>query len=265
MEDTTSWITFRIENQFLSIPTKNVEAIIREYKVTKIPGASSYIKGIIRYRDELFKLFNLRKILSFQDLESMHREFYQMLEQREKDHIKWLEELELSVRENREFKLTTDPTKCAFGKWYYSYKTDNLHLQRMLDRFEQPHDKIHAVAKTIESLKNEGNYEKANQVIIDTKSNELSTMIQLFKEFKIEYSKMIEENVILLKQNNSKCALTVDSVLAVESIEEIPKDEAQEVLQNKNTSVPLNINLGKRNNGDFTLMLSDQDFLESVF
>ena len=261
MTDNSSWITFKIESQFLSIPTKNVEAIIREFKVTKIPGAPTYIKGIIRYRDELFKLFNLRKMLSFQDLEVIHHDFFNMLEQREKDHVNWLHELELSVQENREFKLTTDPRKCAFGKWYYSYHTEDLRLRRMLDRFEQPHNKIHAVAKTIESLKCENEFEKAKQVITDTKSNELSTMIELFGEFKNEYSKLIEENIILLKKDNVRCALTVDNVVAVEPIEEIPEDEVQEVLHDKNTSVTLNINLGKRESGDFTLMLSDQDFL----
>lgn len=40
-----------------------------------------------------------------------------MLAERETDHVNWINELERSVQEKRKFTLTTDPYKCAFGKW----------------------------------------------------------------------------------------------------------------------------------------------------
>ena len=62
-----------------------------------------------------------------------------LMKQREQDHRKWLEELESSVRQQREFKLATDPHKCAFGKWYDTFTTDNLTLGHALKKFDQPH------------------------------------------------------------------------------------------------------------------------------
>ena len=37
-------------------------------------------------------------------------------------HYHWVDELREAARNKSKFEGEVDPTKCAFGKWYYSYK-----------------------------------------------------------------------------------------------------------------------------------------------
>jgi hypothetical protein len=92
-------------------------------EVSEVPGAHSIRGGI-----------NLRG------------RFCAMMQLREQDHRKWLLELEASVQEHRSFLMTTDPHKCAFGKWYDNYHADNAWVAALLKKVDGPHRQIHAVA-----------------------------------------------------------------------------------------------------------------------
>ncbi len=64
-------------------------------------------------------------------------DFSKLMRQREEDHRNWLNELEKSVKEKSEFRLARDPHKCAFGRWYYSYRSDSPWMTAVLRKFEQ--------------------------------------------------------------------------------------------------------------------------------
>ena len=76
----------------------------------------------------------------------------QLMEQRAQDHKRWVQELADSVVQSRRFKLATDPHQCAFGKWYDTYKTDNLLMSSFLKEFDEPHKKIHGMAMTVTEM-----------------------------------------------------------------------------------------------------------------
>jgi len=262
--ETMPWIVFTLQNQDFAISAQNVTAISKSPQITRLPKLPDYIPGIIRYREEVFKLYDLRTLISMRTIHDELLDFSNILEQRKQDHIKWLKELELSVTENREFNLTTDPHKCAFGKWYYSYKTDNLLLNKLLGKFEQPHNKIHSIAHKIEDHKKLGEYEKAKEIILQTRTQELSQMINLFEEVKTAHKEQNSQQVIILKSYEKKCALAVDNVTSVESIDEVDNVQEYDSLL-KSSKVPLNLNLGKSKSGNFVIRFHDEDFLCNKF
>ena len=262
--ETMPWIVFTLQNQNFAISAQNVAAISKSQQITRLPKLPDYIPGIIRYREEVFRLYDLRTLISLKTFQEELLDFSEIMEQRKQDHIKWLKELELSVTENREFNLTADPHKCAFGKWYYNYKTDNLLLNRLLGKFEKPHYKIHSIAHKIEDHKKHGEHEKAKEIILQTRTQELSQMINLFEEVKKAYKEQNSQQVIILKDNDKKCALAVDNVTSVESIDDVDNVQEYDSLL-KSSRVPLNLNLGKSKSGNFVVRFWDEDFLCNKF
>ena len=92
-----------------------------------------------------------------------------LLEQREQDHKDWILELELSVKEQRKFKLATNHHECAFGKWYDSFITDNRVLHNCLKKFETPHQEIHSIANLVKKMGENNDFKSAFDIINKTK------------------------------------------------------------------------------------------------
>ncbi len=74
---------------------------------------------------------------------------------KERDHLLWLEKLYEMMLNNREvLELTTDPHKCALGKFLYSDKAKKLaqadpKMGRLIDEIIVPHATVHESAKGI--------------------------------------------------------------------------------------------------------------------
>ena len=65
------------------------------------------------------------------------------------DHRKWLEQLKNAVDYEVDFTGELDPTKCSFGTWYASYKSEDKELTAFLDEFQSVHAKLHEVGANI--------------------------------------------------------------------------------------------------------------------
>jgi len=211
-------IVFESKGIVFSIPSFNVQSIIKLPEITPLPNAKETIRGLIKYRDALYTVIDFRILTSENSLVAEHSIFKKMLNQREQDHVNWLIELEKSVLENRPFKLATDPHKCAFGKWYDNYSSDNLTINKILHKFDDPHKKIHNIAKEIESSKKRGKIIECEGIIERTRTNELTKMKSLFQKLKTDSAMEFRESAILLNINTKKIALAIEKVISVDSI-----------------------------------------------
>jgi methyl-accepting chemotaxis protein len=76
--------------------------------------------------------------------------------QREVDHLNWANQVNALITDDSVTELTveTDPTKCAFGEWYYSDARNHAEheipaLSPLLQDIEKPHNHLHASAVDI--------------------------------------------------------------------------------------------------------------------
>ena len=141
-----------------------------------------------------------------------------MMKQREQDHRNWLKELRKSVEEGSEFCLARDPRKCAFGKWYYSFRADSPWIAGVLKRFENPHNRIHALASLIEELTKSGRKQDAIQMIEEATKSVLGEMIMLFDRLRDLAWSTAQEIGVVFTTPNGTFAGTFDSAIAVENI-----------------------------------------------
>ncbi len=250
-------VIFRAKDILFSIPSTNVESIIQMPDITEIPNSKETVRGIIKYRDSVYNLIDFRKKISLKSLDEELLEFKKMIDQREQDHINWLHELETSVIENRPFKLTTDPHKCAFGKWYDNYKSNNFFISDVLKKFDKPHKTIHGIAKEIEKLKSIGKFEEAHLLIKRTREQELFQMKILFGRIKETVQNHNKERVILFHKNNSHIAIAVDNIESVETIKNVESKDIDEQLLNF-TNYNFIVGLGEDKKKNLVIMVSEE-------
>ncbi|MGE5498057.1 MAG: chemotaxis protein CheW [Syntrophothermus sp.] len=214
------YVICRVKKQLIGISTEYVKELVHLPNITPLPNMPPEIRGIINSRGSVIHVHDLRMRLNMEPSTKELNDLIQLLHEREQDHKNWLNELEQSTKDNRPFKLTTDPHKCAFGKWYNSFTTSNFILSAQLEKFDAPHKTIHSIAIDVEKMKAAGNFEGAFAIIEKTRETELKLMVSLFEETRQLLVKTHREMAVILEVNGKSSALAVDQVVSVEPIEE---------------------------------------------
>ncbi|MEI7811673.1 MAG: chemotaxis protein CheW [Ignavibacteria bacterium] len=55
----STWVIFRVYDRSFSLSAENIIAIIKRPDVTNLPQMFLYVKGIIKYREEIFTIYDL--------------------------------------------------------------------------------------------------------------------------------------------------------------------------------------------------------------
>jgi len=213
-----AWAIIQAKNQAFGIATRDLREMVIMPEVSEVPNTGEHIRGVINLRGRVLPLIDLRKRIGVASLAEENAAFLAMMEQREKDHHNWLDELEASVRERREFRLTTDPHQCAFGKWYDTYKPESTLVAMHLKKFDQPHQQIHAVAVEVAKLEAEGQIDRAHELIEETRTGVLARLVTLFAELSSLAHESRREIALIVEDEGKRFAISADSALSVEKL-----------------------------------------------
>lgn len=220
-----SWVIVRVAERLCAIPTLPVQTMVMMPDVVAVPNMPPYVRGVINLRGQVLPLIDLRMKCGLDPLSRHIEQLCTLLEQREQDHKNWLNELEKSVTERRDFTLTTDPHKCAFGKWYDSFRTDDLILASLMRNFDAPHKAIHAIAVHVEERKHANDFDGAIGLIETARKRDLFDLVNLFASTRGHIRSSSREIAIAIESNGRTCALAVDAVESTESLDMTASDE----------------------------------------
>lgn len=210
----------------LAVSAKYVQEIIRTPQWHEVPNTPSHVRGVINLRGKVLPLVDLRLRMGLPSALEEVEQMIAMLTAREQDHVLWLKELLRAVTEGRPFTLARDPTECAFGKWFYNYKPEDIGFASVMSRIEVPHRRIHTIATAVLKHAEQGESEKAKEMILHTEKGELRTVVKLFEEARTAFRESQKEVAIVLTGGGKHLALTVDSVASVEAIAEHTIEDA---------------------------------------
>lgn len=219
------YIVFKIKNQLYSINSKYVATILQLPQFDTLPDSPDYITGIFPYRNEFIQMLDLRNLLGMTTLNQEYEVFSKMLDDRKQDHIHWVDELENCIKSERDFMLATDPHKCALGKWYDNFSSDNTSINFHLRKLNEPHQKLHEAAhqvilctKECDSCERE---ECLKNVLERAKGEYMPIILQLLEETKNIFKSTIYHEMVLVLSGNNHIGIVVDEVLAVELLSKI--------------------------------------------
>jgi purine-binding chemotaxis protein CheW len=204
----------------LAVSAEYVQEIVRTPRWHLVPNAPRHIRGVINLRGKVLPLVDLRLRMdlpsALEDVEQM----IAMLVAREQDHVLWLKELLGAVTEGRPFTLARDPTECALGKWYYSYRAEDIGFASVMYRFEMPHRRIHTIADAVLKHAEQGEHAEAKEIILRTEKGDLRTVVNLFAEARTAFRESHKEVAMVLTDGRTHLSVTVDRVASVEAIAE---------------------------------------------
>lgn len=179
------FINFKVGSKTISLKILDILVTERfEDDLTELPNKNKSFIGIKDYMGTPTPVFDLGLILNGESTYTTNAELAELLQAREKEHIEWLQSLENSIMNNTSFDGTRDPHKCVFGQWHDKFKTDDEDLQIILDRFTEPHNRIHQLADELLSKVQQGHKEEALEIFEQEKRTTYTLLLRLFESAK---------------------------------------------------------------------------------
>lgn len=255
----STWVLVNINKIVYAISCEVVLSLSQLPGITPIPKTPKEVRGVVDFRGKSIQLVDSRIMLGYKSVSEEVEEFIKIMDQRFLDHKNWIETLESSVKNGEAFTLTTDPHKCAFGKWYDSYPVDgeNLMFSSAFARFDQPHKEIHQIGIKTQELISAGKKEEAINLIQSTKSTKLVQMFGLFDDLKLAYKESRKEIMIVIGDEKTRVSFSVDSIVAIEPLSDFDED----LIKNSITNTKYLAGLGKRKDGTVALILDDENII----
>lgn len=262
--ETSPWVIFNLKASQMAIPVEHVQSMVVVPEISKVPNTPNHLRGVINLRGTIVPLIDLRLLLGMPSFPTEVEEFCALMDQREADHRRWLQELEDSVRENRAFTLATDPHKCAFGKWYDGYKPDSSALAYLLKRFDAPHKQIHGLAEKVFDLTKKGDISGAYKMIDDCRHKELVSMITLFDGAKRYFQTQGVEVLLVLEHKQQLLGIAVDSIDGVERLDEGSMAEAPLTLSGTDETKFVTLTGRRKGDGSTVLILNTEKIVGAL-
>lgn len=211
------YLFFTVGSNTYAISSEFVMGIERLGALVTITKSELGVRGGTLYQNSFIHLIDLRRLFG---LDSQIEEFEKSVqpEQRIRDHEKWITALEKSVQDRTEFLMTDDAHQCDFGKWYYSYKSENNMLMHQLRAIEAPHKSIHNTAKSIKKLMRDGHYEAAEAEIQELRATHYKTTLHILSSLRSIVIDNLKELYIVIDSDSCPKGIIVDSITSVEYI-----------------------------------------------
>lgn len=209
------WVTFKILQRAYCVSSRYINAIIVPTEILAVPESPLTTMGVITLYGQAIEIIDLRVLFQMPPLSEDLADFAKMKEL----HLEWVEELEASVRENKEFYLAKDPHKCKFGMWFDQFSTENHSLKHVLNRIEEPHKQLHRCAIELEKYRGVSN----EKMIEDTleKATDLchNHIVPLLDKLIATYAEVNRGIIIVLEMEGSKIGIFADQVTGTKVFE----------------------------------------------
>ncbi len=181
---------------------------------------------ILKYADAMVEKHKLRKKFVTKE-NGILTPVNAFLTAREFDHVTWTDQLGKDISAGEEFRGQADHALCMFGKWMENERSDDLELNDILDKFKEPHKKIHETAAKINAAMKDANGIAAAGVIFDSETKPLLKQIShIFDECRFyTITKYLETNTVIEQNHDKLSKLDGKLRIELEKINEVINNE----------------------------------------
>lgn len=173
--------TFFIEEMMFGIDVSNVLMLGQEVnQIQRLPVEERGLCGVVKFQGILVPVLDYAHRIGVDSGMDSKQALIEQLNQREQDHIEWLNELELCIKSDKVFNKELDPDQCAFGHWYKTFDSRDQTLTELMQQFEQPHRQLHSCAEQLIKLRDQAKLEQAVELLEQARNTTLKRLQTLF-------------------------------------------------------------------------------------
>lgn len=223
-----------INNQNYLLNSERIKEILKYPPIKTVAESPEYIKGIISHKDKIIPVIGIRKLLGF---ESFEKEQLKLLQKVENQHVSWMKDFEVSLKENRPFKKALDPHKCELGKWIdESLRCMRCNHDGFIDIVKNSvvphHNALHNDGKEFLDELNSDSFEQQIEMIKAHGANTIKGLHTLKEEIHRLSSSF--EQLIIYDIDGVDVAFIVDSVAGLHQFDEKNYNLGSEPLSKSN-------------------------------
>ncbi|CAM4066364.1 CZB domain-containing protein [Pseudoalteromonas byunsanensis] len=208
-------INFRVGQKTISLKILDILLTERyEGDLTSLPNENPSFLGVKDYMGTPTPIFDLGIILNKKSSYDTNNALVELLKNREDEHRQWLQALERSVVKGQDFDKARDPKQCTFGQWLSNFKTENEDLKAILSRFEEPHNRLHALADKLLTLCEQDKKQQAITMLEKERATTYIKLMRLFESAREQISLDHKPIIVFTTQDGQKphIGLLVDQV-----------------------------------------------------
>ncbi len=198
-----------------------------------LPVKGRGLKGAVMYRSHPTPLFDFSEVVNLPSPFEENEKLINMLYDREKDHVSWLNALENSIVNNVPFDQVTEPHKCDFGRWYDSFQTRDKELSSLLEKFKGPHNRLHQLGSELIALRDSGKKDEALAKLTYGREVTLSKMIRLFEDARAQITRGSRPVVMFVTKDGNTPLLGI----VINQIDDVQEIEQSDILSLDEISV----------------------------
>ena len=224
---TMEYLSFRHGQQHYAVPIANVRFITADntLTLTRVATGDGQQHDMVEFDGKACVVVSLATLLGQEPAQNDAQQLNELLTEREQDHVDWLDALEHSLVSGAEFTKARDPHQCAFGRWYDNFQTDNEALAQLLEKFDAPHQRIHALASELLSMRDEGQTDAAITILNEHKRTTLTRLQALFSDARNMVASSVRPTVIMIQNDQAAVmGLKVDDIGEVFSCHQEQQD-----------------------------------------
>lgn len=212
-------IVFRVKESIFSISGQDIHSILQfPEKLLAAPHAPAYVRGSFQVLDDIVTVVDMRSLFGWPTIKQEYRSFSEMIEERKRDHLHWVEVLRSCCHEGKPFPLTKDPHQCKLGAWRDQYQTESSVIAHQMSLLDGPHQTLHELAHTVLEHQAAGSSGKANEILAQMDSHLVPKILGLLDNMKTSFRETEYREIVLTLHGEKTVGLVADEVLGVEPL-----------------------------------------------
>lgn len=213
-------VIVKLGTRLFSVKADQVVSMEVLSELSEIPQAPSYIRGVAELRGQLIPVVDLRQVLGLGNYQEDLEKLSDIFSKGEKDFFKIITSFKANIGSSEMINLKSIQEDFTFSVWLKNYESDNIFISEICNSLKRRNLKILEKLKEVNLYLENNKRQEANEAFSDIENDELPKLKEIFKNTHEVIRDKSNELFIVIQQDESKFAVTVDHIEAVDLIEQ---------------------------------------------
>lgn len=138
--------TFFVEDMMFGLNVANVLMLDQNInKVQRVPIEEQGFFGVVTFQGVVVPVLDFAHRLGVRSGIDAKKQLLEQINQREKTHQEWVQQLSQSLSNGEPFLLDLAASDCDSALWYRQFESHDESLNEMIHAFIEPHNELHEV------------------------------------------------------------------------------------------------------------------------